>query len=180
MRIKQLALIISLTGINTISTVHAKSAFETYGDIGEFAIPVVALGISWLKDDYEGMKQFGYTYLATGALTQTMKYTIDSTRPNGEKHSMPSGHTSSAFAGAGYLHMRYGLEYGVPAYIASAAVGWSRVDAKQHYWRDVIAGATIGIAFSYLFTSEYQTNNSAIYPAIFNDGSTGLAFSYNF
>lgn len=179
MNIKYLALITSLVGINT-TTVYAKSTFETYGDIAQFAIPSVALGVAWLKDDYEGMKQLSYTYISTGALTQTMKYAIDTTRPNGEKHSMPSGHTSSAFAGAGYLHMRYGWEYGVPAYIASAAVGWSRVDANKHYWRDVIAGATIGIGFSYLFTSEYQADKTAIYPTIFNDGSTGLALAYNF
>lgn len=159
---------------------HAQDWFETYGDIGQFAIPGIALGISLLRSDIDGAKQLGYTWSSTALTTVALKYSLDTTRPNGKKHSMPSGHTSASFSGAGYLYRRYGWEYGVPAYIAAAAVGWSRVDADAHYWRDVIVGAGIGIGFSYLFTERYTKKNMAIYPTIYNDGGFGIAMNYSF
>lgn len=159
---------------------HTQDCFETYGDIGKFAIPGIALGISLLKDDIEGAKQFGYTWGATLVTSQALKYSLNTTRPNGKKHSMPSGHTSSAFSGAGYLHMRYGWEYGIPAYLAAAAVGWSRVEADAHYWRDVIVGAGIGVGFSYLLTEKYTPNNISIYPTANTNGDIGIVMNYSF
>lgn len=66
----------------------AKGAFEVYGDIAQFAIPLVAAGYSWQQDDDEGLKQFGYALLSTEATVQLLKHTVDATRPDG-------GHTVS-------------------------------------------------------------------------------------
>jgi membrane-associated phospholipid phosphatase len=49
-----------------------------------------------------------------------VKRTVDRERPDGGGLSFPSGHTS----GASYLHYRYGWKYGLPTYLAEAAVGW--------------------------------------------------------
>jgi membrane-associated phospholipid phosphatase len=54
------------------------------------------------------------------------------------------------------MRKRYGWEYGVPAYAAASFVAYSRVEAKQHFPHDVIAGAAIGIASSYIFTRPYK------------------------
>ena len=70
--------------------------------------------------------------------------------------SFPSGHTASAFIGAGFLQRRYGWKYGVPAYLAAGFVGASRVITKWHWIGDVIIGAGIGIGVNYLFTTPYQ------------------------
>lgn len=160
----------------------ASSAFETYGDIAQFAIPLAALGISWSKDDYEGMRQLGYSAAATEGTVLILKNTVDATRPNGGAKSFPSGHTALAFSGASYLQLRYGWQYGVPAIIAiiaASAVGWSRVDAKQHYWRDVIAGAAIASGLSYLITTPQQTE-LALFPTMLPDGATGIGLSYRY
>lgn len=162
------------------SSGHTQDWFETYGDIGKFAMPSIALGISLLKDDLDGAKQLGYTWGATLVTSQALKYSLNTTRPNGKKHSMPSGHTSSAFSSAGYLHMRYGWEYGIPAYLAAAAVGWSRVEADAHYWRDVIVGAGIGVGFSYLLTEKYTPNSISIYPTANTNGDIGIVMNYSF
>ena len=61
----------------------AKGAFEIYGDIAQFAIPLVAAGYSWQQDDDEGLKQFGYALLSTEATVQVLKHTVDATRPDG-------------------------------------------------------------------------------------------------
>ena len=54
------------------------------------------------------------------------------------------------------MRKRYGWEYGVPAYAAATFVGYSRVESKQHFTKDVVAGAGIGILSSYIFTKPYK------------------------
>ena len=161
------------------SPVYASSAFETYGDIGQFALPAIAAGISWYKDDYEGLKDFGYSLVSTTATVEILKNTVDATRPNGGSKSFPSGHTAWAFSGASYLHMRYGWSYGLPAYLTAGAVGWSRVESDNHYWRDVIASAVIATGFSYVFTTPYD-QQLVFAPGIMNDGAQGILMSYRY
>lgn len=161
------------------SAAQAKGAFETYGDVGQFAIPAVAAGISWYKGDNEGLEQFGYSILATTATVELLKNTVDATRPNGGDKSFPSGHTALAFSGASYLQRRYGWDYGLPAYLAAGAVGWSRVTSDNHYWRDVIAGAAIATGFTYLFTSPRGTQ-LAFYPLQMDGDARGIGVSLNY
>jgi membrane-associated phospholipid phosphatase len=89
-------------------------------------------------------------------VTYGLQHTIDAKRPNGKPHSFPSGHTSISFASAEFVRKRYGWEYGLPAYALASFVAYSRVEAKEHYTHDVIAGAAIGIGSSYLFTRPYE------------------------
>ena len=141
-----------------LSSAHADSgAFETFGDIGAHAIPIAAGLISLQKEDYKGLLQLGLTYGISKGATELLKETIDSTRPNGGSESFPSGHTARAFSGASYLHYRYGLQYGAPAYLVAFAVGYSRVNNDKHFWRDVIAGAAIANVTAYLLTDKYES-----------------------
>ena len=57
----------------------------------------------------------------------SLKRITNKERPNGGDYSFPSGHTSAAFTGAGFIEKRYGLKVGIPAYILASYVGWSRV-----------------------------------------------------
>ncbi len=135
--------------------VLAGDCVETTGDILRFAIPGSALLFSLYEKDYAGVKQFSGAMLISQGTTLGLKLAIDKERPNGECcDSFPSGHASAAFTGASYLHMRYGFKYAVVAYAGAVYVGYSRVYAKKHYTEDVIAGAAIGIASSYLVTSK--------------------------
>ena len=70
--------------------------------------------------------------------------------------SFPSGHTSAASSGASFIQKRYGWQCGIPAYLAASFVGWSRVEADQHYIEDVLAGAAIGFVGTYIFTENYK------------------------
>lgn len=136
---------------------RADNTFETFGDIASYGIPAAAAALTLGKDDHDGLLQFGLTYGVTFGATLLLKETVDATRPNGKPHSFPSGHTSRAFAGASYLHYRYGIEYGLPAYALAAAVGYSRVESDNHYWHDVIAGAAIANLSAYLLTKRYES-----------------------
>lgn len=61
-------------------------------------------------------------------------------------HSFPSGHTATAFAIA--VMLTYFLKkpvYAVLFFLLAAIAGFSRVYLMQHFFEDVLAGATVGI-----------------------------------
>ncbi len=126
---------------------------ETSGDAGAAAVPLAAGIISLSHNDRKGVAQLIESYGTAAAVTLALKYTVKEERPNGENtHSFPSLHASSTFAAAGYLQRRYGWAYGLPAYAVSAYVCWSRIDAREHHFSDVLVGAAIGFGASRIFT----------------------------
>jgi membrane-associated phospholipid phosphatase len=130
-----------------------ESSYKTLSHVLAIGLPAVAAGISLAQDDDSGLVQLAKSEAFSLAATEVLKLTVHETRPNGrDDKSFPSGHTSVSFAAAQYMQMRGGWEYGVPAYIAATLVGYSRVRADEHYWKDVVAGAALGIASSYYFT----------------------------
>lgn len=136
--------------------VEASDGIEKTGEILTFLLPATAAGLTLRSMDTEGMLQLGESAALALGVSYGLKYTVDETRPNGKDHSFPSNHASIAFASAEFMRKRYGWEYGMPAYIAATFVAYSRVESKQHYAHDVIAGAAIGILSSYFFTQPYK------------------------
>jgi len=138
-------------------TASASDAIEKSGDILRTLIPVAAYGATFYMHDSEGRRDFYESFLTNLGVTYALKSTISKTRPNGtDDKSFPSGHTSVAFQGAAFIHARYGPKYAVPAYIAASYVGWTRVESDNHYTEDVLVGAAIGIASSFIFTRPYH------------------------
>jgi len=89
-------------------------------------------------------------------VTYGLKYSVSENRPNGEPHSFPSGHTSASFMGAEFIRKEYGWWAGAPAYLAASYVGWTRQQSRNHYSRDVFAGAAIGVLSNHDI-SEFST-----------------------
>jgi membrane-associated phospholipid phosphatase len=135
---------------------EAKGGIETAGEVFQLVLPATAAGLTLGSHDNEGFWQLSKSGALTLGVTYGMKYALDAKRPNGGDHSFPSGHTSTSFAAAEFIRGRYGMSYGIPAYVVASFVGYSRVESKQHYRRDVIAGAVIGIGSSYLLTTPYK------------------------
>jgi len=138
------------------SNATAADNIEKTGDALQILIPAIAYGTTFYLDDNEGRNQFYTSFAATLGITQILKYSIDKKRPNGSDRSFPSGHTSAAFQGASFIHKRYGLKFAIPAYIGASFVGYSRVESNNHYVEDVLAGAAIGIASSFYFSTPYK------------------------
>jgi hypothetical protein len=82
----------------------------------------------------------------SGAVVGTLKLAIPRTRPNGEPHSFPSGHTAAAFAVAPVLAGRFGWRAAVPAYALATCTALGRIEDHEHYLSDVVFGASIGLA----------------------------------
>jgi membrane-associated phospholipid phosphatase len=159
MRLAKLKITVWLAGALLLcgaESASATSAVETSGDILQFVLPGAAGGLTLANWDKDGALQFGESAALTLGTTYILKYTVDEKRPNGGRQSFPSGHTSISFCAAEYMRKRYGLEWGIPAYALASWVAYSRVESGEHHPHDVIAGASIGIVSSYLFTKPYK------------------------
>mgnify|MGYP003635974966 CR=1 FL=1 len=153
-----------------------KGTTETIGDILQFGLPAIAYSSTFLMDDPDGRNQFYWSFFSNVIATQALKYTVHKNRPDdSDNDAFPSGHTSMAFQAAGFLHMRYGLMYGLPAYVAATYVGWGREKINEHETIDVLAGAAIGLASSYFLTTPYK--NLQVAPVIDKD-NPGITVSY--
>ena len=168
---------ISVTILLSMSSfVFAKSTTESIGDILAAALPAAAYGTSLYLNDKDGQMQFYKSYGATMGVTYLLKYSVREKRPDtNTKDSFPSGHTSSAFAGASFIHKRYGLKYAILPYIAATYTGYSRVHANRHHPIDVYAGAIIGIFSSWYFVIPYK--NLQVTPLVSHDFK-GLSLNY--
>jgi membrane-associated phospholipid phosphatase len=128
--------------------------WKTAADVGEIGLVGLALGKSAAEQDWQGVRQFGLAEATTVGVTVGLKNAFPEERPNhSDNKSFPSGHTSVSFAAAGYLQKRYGWQWGLPATVAASIVGLSRVESKDHHWYDVVAGAALGEAAAYVFTT---------------------------
>jgi len=135
---------------------HASDNIQSAGDILQFVLPAAAAGLTLGYKDGQGALQFGESASLTLGVTYGLKYAVNERRPNGGNQSFPSAHTSISFCAAEFMRKRYGWEYGVPAYALASFVGYSRVESREHYAHDVIAGAAVGILSSCLFTKPYR------------------------
>ncbi|MBQ8673022.1 MAG: phosphatase PAP2 family protein [Bacteroides sp.] len=133
------------------------SKSEPYVAVG---VPVAMAVAAWIKDDRELLKDavyVGTSVASTFIVTYGMKYTFDRRRPYErypdrvhpysyeDSPSFPSGHTSTAFALATSLSIKYPKWYVIaPSALWACSVGVSRMNEGVHYPSDVLAGAAIG------------------------------------
>ena len=175
MKTKSLITLVLLLNLIPLS---AKSNTETLGDILAAALPLGAYGATLYNQDKEGQYQMYNSYGATMATVVALKYTIKEERPDkSNNRSFPSGHTASAFAGAGFIHKHYGLKYAIVPYILATYTGYSRVHESKHFTRDVLAGATIATLSNWYFVEPYK--NFKISPTATSEFQ-GIKVSYKF
>ena len=137
--------------------VAKNDGIETAGNVVKFALPVAAAGIALYHNDADGVLQLGVSWAGAYGTSLLLKQFVHEERPDHHGHdSFPSDSTATAFAAATSLQIRYGWDYGLPAYALATFVGVSRVEADKHHWHDVAAGALIGWGIAEIFTDPYQ------------------------
>ena len=171
---------IPLQSQDTSETKPQVGTTQKIGDVILFALPAATVGTSFIIGDEKGAWQFTKGFLLTTGVTYGLKLSINKQRPDmSNENSFPSGHTSTVFHSAGYIHRRYGFKYSIPAYALAGFTAASRIDSNKHDFLDVLAGAAIGLGSNLLFTTEYQQERMKL-TFNSNDGNYLLGFTYIF
>ena len=148
------------------------------GDVIQILLPAGGLAYSLWIDDTDGAWMLTKSVATSTVITHGLKAGFGRLRPDGSsQNSFPSGHTQAAFSGASYIYLRYGSEYGIPAYGAAAFVGASRMWANRHFLDDVMAGASIA-TLSSLYWVQPHSSRLAVLPVSDGD-AVGVQLSYN-
>lgn len=159
----------------------SRKAVRTSGDVGAILLPVAGLTAILINKDWQGLKQGVFAGATTLGVTYALKYIVKKDRPDhSDNHSFPSMHTSVSFTAASFIQRRYGWKWGIPAYLVSSYVGWSRVYGKKHDWWDVAAGAAIGIGSSYIFTRPFAKKHNLTLSPVAGGGHCGFYASMQF
>ncbi len=163
------------------SNINAQNkSIESAGDVFLFAVPAVALGTTLVLKDKKGSWQFTKALLTNTAVTYGLKMALNKPRPNNNgDNAFPSGHTSTTFQGASFIHRRYGFKYSIPIYLAAGFTAFSRINAQKHDGWDILSGAAVGIGSTYLFTTPYQQEHMELTMSSGN-GEYLVGFKYKF
>ena len=125
------------------------------GDFLHIALPVVGFLLAVYKKRDQDFRVLLKSTVITSVLTHVIKFFLNMTflgeRPDGGSFSFPSGHTSSAFSAAALISSSYPETkvISVGAYALACFTGYSRIAANRHHYRDVFAGAALGMLTSY-------------------------------
>lgn len=166
-----------LQKINVNRNTEFDPAFKTITNTAvplSIATPVMMYTIGLIQKD-SLIKQkalfIGETFLASAFITIASKSIIKRDRPYVThpsiqplsvegSYSMPSAHTSSAFATATSLSMAYPKWYVVvPSFVWASSVGYSRMHLGVHYPSDVFVGALVGSGSAVLMYKANQWLN---------------------
>lgn len=129
---------------------------STFGDYAGQMVPnilyVAYQGIQGSNGDPDGYRRSLGMIKATayaGLVTTVLKYSFRTPRPtnNNERNSFPSGHSATVFTFAGYVLEEHGPVMGSLAVGLAVFSGYSRIHDHRHRIQEVLAGATIGLAY---------------------------------
>lgn len=156
---------LSAAALACAAPAHAdEKDWDTASSVVRDVLVVAAVGAPAVQDDWQGVRQAGYSMGAAFLVTEGLKRTFPEMRPDGsDNRSFPSGHTSISFAAAATIDERQGRTAGIAAHLAAAFVGVARVQADKHHWHDVAVGAAIGEVAGRLLTTR-PSENVAIIP----------------
>jgi membrane-associated phospholipid phosphatase len=124
-----------------------RKAWNRFGDIGR-AVLVGAATLMPLRPGTNPARVSAASCLtAIKFLTKALKMTVPEERPDGDDNeSFPSEHAAQCVAAAMIIEREYPGPVGALAYGLAGLVSMSRIEAKKHHPRDVIAGGLIGCA----------------------------------
>lgn len=158
-----------------------KKDIETLGSGVAIALPLVAGGISYFKHDTMGLAQLTVETVFTVGTAYALKNIVRERRPDGSDYqSFPSDTTALAASGSSYLWGRYGWQYGLPAFLATQFVSYSRIQAKKHHWYDTLASSAIAAGYGYALTTPFKRKYNIDTSLQATPDGAAISLSYNF
>ena len=137
---------------------------------------------------------YALSNILNSGIVEGTKHITARMRPDeSDRLSFPSGHTSSAFVAAEFLHQEYknqSVWISVGGYSMASLIGVARVYQNRHWVSDVITGAGIGIlstkvvywVYPYLQEAvggKSKKTNIDFFPS-YHEGNWGINLSYRF
>lgn len=107
-----------------------------------------AFGMKAKNHWFDQTKYLFISNVISQGISGLLKSTITKTRPDGDDHSFPSGHSTLAFTNAAVLQKEFqdaSPVYAYSGYAFAATTGVFRMLNNRHYLSDVLVGAGIGI-----------------------------------
>jgi hypothetical protein len=164
------------------------------GKVGDpaYQIPVLLGAYAWSlhqaeDEPHDLMSSLVSAYTISGLATVGVKVIANTDRPsrtwNDGSFGFPSFHTSSTFAMAAVLDEYEGHWVGVPAFLVSGLVGWSRIDERDHDLSDVVFGAALGYVIGRSVAGRALDGDSRVrlFPYTHpTDGSPGVMLETSF
>ena len=153
-----------------VRTPYLTHLFKEITELGNGGIFWLALGACMLifkKTRIPGVLLLA-SVIAAGAFGNlVVKTVVDRSRPfltvpglhnlvTAHGASFPSGHTTSAFAGAGIIWQTQPRLYGLAAVILAALIGFSRLYLGVHFPTDILGGMLLGLGVAWLVNWLYQ------------------------
>jgi membrane-associated phospholipid phosphatase len=139
-------------GYTKIGDLGGNGYTQVGGALGVYAVGVItdAARVTHLGSDLiRG-------HLLTGIFTQALKVSVNRERPNGGRHSFPSGHTSASFLTAAVVEANFGWKAGAAAYAGAGFVAWTRIRDNRHWLTDGVIAATIGTVVGRTVTRDHH------------------------
>jgi membrane-associated phospholipid phosphatase len=126
------------------------------GDALQVLLPLAAYASTVYMDDWEGAKQYSKALVLNSVAVELLKKSTREWRPDHSSQlSFPSGHAAAALSAGAFVRQRYGFAYALPLYALGAYTGYSRVQAKKHYWHDVAGSLIVAELSQRIFTTRY-------------------------
>ncbi len=171
---------IALVAATTSPAYASKDGWATASDVGAYSLIALSVGLPALKKDGKGALQAAASFGAASLVTEGLKLTFPTLRPDGsDNKSFPSGHSSRSFAAAATLWQRQGKSIGIPAMLVAGMVGVARMKADKHRFGEVAVGAAIGLASGILITNKRADAQTTLVP--WTDGKGGgISFAMRF
>jgi hypothetical protein len=143
--------------VNPTPLTSREKSIERLGTGVAIALPLVAGGIAYFKQDNVGIAQLLVESTLTVGTAYALKNIVREQRPNGSDFkSFPSETTALAASGSSFLWHRYGWQYGLPAFAMTEFVSYSRVQARQHHWYDTLASSGIAAGYSAILGTRFK------------------------
>ena len=144
--------------------------FEKMGDhkvvrpvvLGVFATSLVTGNHRFQDAAFTSLQAYLYAGLITNALkgvfgrARPYQDEAGSIRPFSGNTSLPSGHSTTAFAVLTPWALYYPSVVTPALFVLSASSAFSRITSNKHWFTDVVAGSSIGFATAYGLTRRHQ------------------------
>lgn len=147
---------LSRTSINDIRNRYIPQFSNNTDDYLQYAPIAAVYGLNFIgvkgKHSYQrATVSLGMSFVMSSAIVLASKKYSNVMRPDGSSsNSFPSGHTTTAFVAASFLHKEFGQYrspiYSILGYTSATTIGIFRQLNNRHWISDVLVGAGLGIA----------------------------------